>query len=149
MSDTPITGDPLVVQLMRRWPGIDWQAVATFRDCEVPLGVVPEYTAFQLSDELAALEPVPVAPVVLLGRGHDDASAWGVYTSREAAQAVVDGYDAAVRAAEAAGQHGICHVGDLWVASAEEVPVNPTLADLFAGAGNLYLRPYLEREAGK
>lgn len=67
--------------------------------------------------------------------------AWAVFTTRALADAAIAEYDAAVRRAEAAGMSGICHVGDLVIAPADEIPTDPPSFRPMVG-DNLYLLRY-------
>lgn len=118
--------------------------------CEIETGKrtpsLPMLDRIAAGLDVTAADLLGAEPVVLTEPGCERTpEACGVFTSREAAQAVIDAHDAAVRRALADGASGICHVGDLRIA---DVPLNPTLAELFADTGNLYLRRYFEPEDG-
>lgn len=113
-------------------PDGTWSEIFVVDDCEsLVIGTPARYRVRVNGEE-------PPAPVLVAQTGYDDEMPVGLYTSREAAQLVIDQHDAAVRAAEADGALGICHVGDLYI---WDGPTDAPVATFFDPG--LYLWPYL------
>lgn len=112
-------------------PDGTWSEIFRIGDHEAPAGPTPRYRVRVNGED-------PPTPVLLAQTGYDDETPVGLYTSREAAQVVIDQHDAAVRAAVADGKLGICHEGDLYV---WDGPTDAPVAAFFDPG--LYLWPYL------